>query len=33
MGLGLSVSYMILTQKRKGLMEVQSTPGRGQLSR
>jgi signal transduction histidine kinase len=32
-GLGLSVSYMIVTQKRKGLMEVQSTPGRGQLSR
>ena len=28
-GLGLSVSYMIITQNHKGLMEVQSTPGRG----
>jgi PAS domain S-box-containing protein len=28
-GLGLSVSYMIVTQNHKGLMEVQSTPGRG----
>jgi signal transduction histidine kinase len=30
-GLGLSVSYMIVTQNHKGLMEVQSTPGRGTL--
>ncbi len=28
-GLGLSVSYTIVTQNHKGLMEVQSTPGRG----
>jgi len=28
-GLGLSVSYMIVTQNHKGLMEVRSTPGRG----
>ena len=28
-GLGLSVSYMIVTQNHKGLIEVQSTPGRG----
>jgi signal transduction histidine kinase len=28
-GLGLSVSYMIVTQNHKGFMEVQSTPGRG----
>jgi PAS domain S-box-containing protein len=28
-GLGLSVSYMIVTQNHKGLMEVQSTPGVG----
>jgi PAS domain S-box-containing protein len=28
-GLGLSVSYMIVTQNHKGLMEVQSTPGTG----
>ncbi len=28
-GLGLSVSYMIVTQNHKGIMEVQSTPGRG----
>ncbi len=28
-GLGLSVSYIIVTQNHKGLMEVQSTPGRG----
>jgi signal transduction histidine kinase len=28
-GLGLSVSYMIVTQNHKGLMEVQSTPGGG----
>ena len=28
-GLGLSVSYMIVTQNHKGLMEVESTPGRG----
>ena len=28
-GLGLSVSYMIVTQNHKGLMEVQSTPGSG----
>jgi PAS domain S-box-containing protein len=28
-GLGLSVSYMIVTQNHKGLMEVQSTPDRG----
>ncbi|HVP78413.1 MAG TPA: PAS domain S-box protein [Thermodesulfobacteriota bacterium] len=28
-GLGLSVSFMIVTQNHKGLMEVQSTPGRG----
>jgi polar amino acid transport system substrate-binding protein len=28
-GLGLSVSYVIVTQNHKGLMEVQSTPGRG----
>jgi PAS domain S-box-containing protein len=28
-GLGLSVSYMIVTQNHKGLMEVQSTSGRG----
>ncbi len=30
-GLGLSVSYMIVTQNHKGFMEVQSTPGRGTL--
>jgi PAS domain S-box-containing protein len=30
-GLGLSVSYMIVTQNHMGLMEVQSTPGRGAL--
>lgn len=30
-GLGLSVSYMIVIQNHKGLMEVQSTPGRGTL--
>jgi signal transduction histidine kinase len=30
-GLGLSVSYMIVTQNHKGLMEVQSTPGSGTL--
>jgi PAS domain S-box-containing protein len=30
-GLGLSVSYMIVTQNHKGLMEVQPTPGRGTL--
>jgi PAS domain S-box-containing protein len=30
-GLGLSVSYMIVTQNHKGIMEVQSTPGRGSL--
>ena len=28
-GLGLSVSYMIVTQNHKGLIEVQSTPGGG----
>ena len=28
-GLGLSVSYMIVTQNHKGFMEVQSTPDRG----
>ena len=28
-GLGLSVSYAIITQNHKGLMEVVSTPGRG----
>jgi signal transduction histidine kinase len=28
-GLGLSVSYMIVTQNHKGLMEVASTPGEG----
>ncbi|EFK96255.1 two-component system sensor kinase [sediment metagenome] len=28
-GLGLSVSYMIVTQDHKGLMEVQSTQGKG----
>ena len=28
-GLGLSVSYVIVTQNHKGLMEVQSTPGSG----
>jgi signal transduction histidine kinase len=28
-GLGLSVSYMIVTQNHKGLMEVTSTPGGG----
>jgi signal transduction histidine kinase len=28
-GLGLSVSYMIVTQNHKGLMEVESTPGNG----
>jgi PAS domain S-box-containing protein len=28
-GLGLSVSYMIVTQNHKGLMEVVSTPGNG----
>jgi PAS domain S-box-containing protein len=28
-GLGLSVSYMIVTQNHKGLMEVQSAPGSG----
>jgi PAS domain S-box-containing protein len=28
-GLGLSVSYMIITQNHKGLMEVESRPGRG----
>ncbi len=32
-GLGLSVSYMIVTQNHKGLMEVQSTPGRGAVFR
>jgi len=32
-GLGLSVSYMIVTQNHKGLMEVQSTPGRGTVFR
>jgi signal transduction histidine kinase len=30
-GLGLSVSYMIVTQNHKGLMEVQSTAGGGTL--
>jgi PAS domain S-box-containing protein len=30
-GLGLSVSYMIVTQNHKGLMDVQSTPDRGTL--
>ena len=30
-GLGLSVSYMIVTQNHKGLMEVESTPDRGTL--
>jgi signal transduction histidine kinase len=30
-GLGLSVSYMIVTQNHKGFMELQSTPGRGTL--
>jgi PAS domain S-box-containing protein len=28
-GLGLSVSYTIVTQNHKGLMEVESTPGKG----
>jgi len=28
-GLGLSVSYMIVTQNHKGLMEVESSPGKG----
>ena len=28
-GLGLSVSYMIITQNHKGLMEVESAPGNG----
>jgi len=28
-GLGLSVSYMIVTQNHKGLIEVESTPGKG----
>ena len=28
-GLGLSVSYMIITQNHKGIMEAQSRPGRG----
>jgi PAS domain S-box-containing protein len=28
-GLGLSVAYMIVTQNHKGLMEVESTPGKG----
>ena len=28
-GLGLSVSYMIVTQNHKGLMEVRSEPGKG----
>jgi len=28
-GLGLSVSYMIVTQNHKGLLEVESTPGKG----
>ena len=28
-GLGLSVSYMIITQNHKGLLEVASTPGKG----
>ena len=28
-GLGLSVSYMVVTQNHKGFMEVHSTPGRG----
>ncbi len=28
-GLGLSVSYMIMTQNHKGLMEVRSEPGKG----
>jgi PAS domain S-box-containing protein len=28
-GLGLSVSYMIITQNHKGLMEAESKPGRG----
>jgi len=28
-GLGLSVSYMIVTQNHKGLMEVDSSPGKG----
>ncbi|HET6421396.1 MAG TPA: PAS domain S-box protein, partial [Geobacteraceae bacterium] len=28
-GLGLSVSYMIVTQNHKGMMEVESKPGRG----
>ncbi len=28
-GLGLSVSYMIVTQNHKGLMDVASTPGKG----
>jgi signal transduction histidine kinase len=28
-GLGLSVSYMIVTQNHKGLIEVESTPGSG----
>ncbi|HTP05689.1 MAG TPA: PAS domain S-box protein [Nitrospirota bacterium] len=32
-GLGLSVSYMIVTQNHKGFMEVQSTPGKGTLFR
>jgi signal transduction histidine kinase len=32
-GLGLSVSYMIITQNHKGLISVQSTPGLGTLFR
>ena len=28
-GLGLPVSYMIVTQNHKGLLEVESTPGAG----
>jgi signal transduction histidine kinase len=28
-GLGLSVSYMVVTQNHKGFMEAHSTPGRG----
>ncbi len=30
-GLGLSVSYMIITNNHKGSMEVESTPGKGSL--
>jgi PAS domain S-box-containing protein len=30
-GLGLSVSYMIVTQNHKGLIEVESTPGSGSV--